>query len=94
NFKHAELKIKKFEEVQALYEKIKRSDEDFISIGSAEDERLIKRMNEKGVDLSKSEVIKEESKEEVQEESKEEVQKESKEEVQKESKEEVQKESK
>ncbi|GJY57785.1 hypothetical protein Tco_0457677 [Tanacetum coccineum] len=47
NFKHAELKIKKFEEVQALYEKIKRSDEDFISIGSAKDERLIKRMNEK-----------------------------------------------
>ncbi|GJU26514.1 putative ribonuclease H-like domain-containing protein [Tanacetum coccineum] len=59
------------EEIQALYEKIKRSDEDFISIGSAEDERLIKRMNEKGIDSSKSEVIKE-SKEEVQEESKEE----------------------
>ncbi|GJQ94460.1 hypothetical protein Tco_0005599 [Tanacetum coccineum] len=72
NFKHAELKIKKFEEVQALYEKIKRSDEDFISIGSAEDERLIKRMNEKGVDSSKSEVLKEESKEEVQKENKEE----------------------
>ncbi|GJZ24527.1 hypothetical protein Tco_0561986 [Tanacetum coccineum] len=72
NFKHAELKIKKFEEVQALYEKIKRSDEDFISIGSAKDERLIKRMNEKGVDSSKSEVLKEESKEEVQKESKEE----------------------
>ncbi|GJR51359.1 retrovirus-related pol polyprotein from transposon TNT 1-94 [Tanacetum coccineum] len=72
NYKHAELKIKKFEEVQALYEKIKRSDEDFISIGSAEDERLIKKMNEKGVDLSKSEVIKEESKEEVQEEDKDE----------------------
>ncbi|GKE32041.1 hypothetical protein Tco_1451363 [Tanacetum coccineum] len=72
NYKHAELKVKKFEEVQALYEKIKRSDEDFISIGSAEDERLIKKMNEKGVDLSKSEVIKEESKEEVQKESKEE----------------------
>ncbi|GJZ03169.1 hypothetical protein Tco_0521130, partial [Tanacetum coccineum] len=72
NFKHAELKIKKFEEVQALYEKIKRSDEDFISIGSAEDERLIKKMNEKGVDSSKSEVLKEESKEEVQKESKEE----------------------
>ncbi|GJX14091.1 hypothetical protein Tco_0205849 [Tanacetum coccineum] len=72
NYKHAELKIKKFEEVQALYEKIKRSDKDFISIGSAEDERLIKKMNEKGVDLSKSEVIKEESKEEVQEEDKDE----------------------
>ncbi|GJW07472.1 retrovirus-related pol polyprotein from transposon TNT 1-94 [Tanacetum coccineum] len=40
NFKHSELKTKKFEEIQALYEKIKRSDEDFISIGSAEDERL------------------------------------------------------
>ncbi|GKF96700.1 hypothetical protein Tco_0292521, partial [Tanacetum coccineum] len=79
NFKHAELKIKKFEEVQALYEKIKRSDEDFISIGSAEDERLIKRMNEKGFDSSKSEVLKEKSKVEVKEESKE-VQKESKEE--------------
>ncbi|GKB72554.1 hypothetical protein Tco_0933966 [Tanacetum coccineum] len=64
------MKIKKFEEIQALYEKIKRSDEDFISIGSAEDEKLIKRMNERGVDLSKSEVIKEESKEEVKEEDK------------------------
>ncbi|GKG27991.1 hypothetical protein Tco_0406318, partial [Tanacetum coccineum] len=69
NFKHSELKTKKFEEIQALYEKIKRSDEDFISIGSAKDERLIKMMNEKGIDSSKSEVIKEESKEEVQEES-------------------------
>ncbi|GJW34240.1 hypothetical protein Tco_0054272 [Tanacetum coccineum] len=61
NFKHSELKTKKFEEIQALYEKIKRLDEDFISIGSAEDERLIKRVNEKGIDSSKSEVIKEES---------------------------------
>ncbi|GJT12733.1 hypothetical protein Tco_0859775 [Tanacetum coccineum] len=34
NFKHSDLKTKKFEEIQALYEKIKRSDEDFISIGS------------------------------------------------------------
>ncbi|GKC22139.1 hypothetical protein Tco_1024289 [Tanacetum coccineum] len=64
NYKHVEFKIKKFKEVQALYEKIKRSDKDFISIGSAEDERLIKRMNEKGVDYSKEEMIKEESKEE------------------------------
>ncbi|GJU39973.1 hypothetical protein Tco_1192930 [Tanacetum coccineum] len=56
NFKHSELKTKKFEEIQALYEKIKRSDEDFISIGSTEDERLIKRMYEKGIDSSKSEL--------------------------------------
>ncbi|GJX12267.1 hypothetical protein Tco_0204025 [Tanacetum coccineum] len=79
NFKHAELKIKKFEEVQALYKKIKRPDEDFISIGSAEDERLIKRMNEKEVDFSKDEMVKEKSKAEVKEESTE-FQKESKEE--------------
>ncbi|GJZ26299.1 reverse transcriptase domain-containing protein [Tanacetum coccineum] len=64
NFKHSDLKTKKFEEIQALYEKIKRSDEDFISIGSAEDERLIKKMNEKGIDSSKTESVKEEDKEE------------------------------
>ncbi|GKA22443.1 hypothetical protein Tco_0708405 [Tanacetum coccineum] len=61
---HLDLKTKKFEEIQALYEKIKRSDEDFISIGSAEDERLIKKMNEKGIDSSKNEMVKEEDKEE------------------------------
>ncbi|GKF29723.1 hypothetical protein Tco_0096065 [Tanacetum coccineum] len=36
-----------------MYEKIKRSDEDFIAIGSVEDDRLIKRMNKK--DSSKGE---------------------------------------
>ncbi|GJS59176.1 hypothetical protein Tco_0653960, partial [Tanacetum coccineum] len=64
NFKHSDLKTKKFEEIQALYEKIKRSDEDFISIGSAEDERLIKKMNEKGIDSSKNVSVKEEGEEE------------------------------
>ncbi|GJT11918.1 hypothetical protein Tco_0858960 [Tanacetum coccineum] len=58
------MKTKKFEEIQALYEKIKRSDEDFIAIGSAEDERMIKEMNEKGIDSSKNESVKEEGKEE------------------------------
>ncbi|GJW95004.1 putative ribonuclease H-like domain-containing protein [Tanacetum coccineum] len=39
NYKHAELKIKKFEEVQALYEKIKRSEmKDFHLYWVAEDE--------------------------------------------------------
>ncbi|GJU25346.1 hypothetical protein Tco_1163967 [Tanacetum coccineum] len=64
NFKHSDLKTKKFEEIQALYEKIKRSDEDFIAIGSAEDERMIKEMNEKGIDSSKDDSVKEEVKEE------------------------------
>ncbi|GKA85608.1 hypothetical protein Tco_0807262 [Tanacetum coccineum] len=47
NFKHSELKSKKFEDIQAMYEKIKRSDEDFIAIGSVEDDRLITKMNRK-----------------------------------------------
>ncbi|GJS01497.1 hypothetical protein Tco_0318005 [Tanacetum coccineum] len=72
NYKHADLKSKKFEEIQALYEKIKRFNEDFISTRSAQDERFIKRMNEKGVGLSKSEVIKKETKGEVKIEDKEE----------------------
>ncbi|GJY92514.1 reverse transcriptase domain-containing protein [Tanacetum coccineum] len=68
NFKHSELKSKKFEDIQAMYEKIKRSDEDFIAIGSVEDDRLIKKMKKK--DSSKGEEIKQESKEEVKEEDK------------------------
>ncbi|GKA20067.1 hypothetical protein Tco_0699982 [Tanacetum coccineum] len=48
----------------AAQRRMKRSDEDFISIGSAEDERLIKKMNEKGIDSSKNESVKEEDKEE------------------------------
>ncbi|GKB31400.1 hypothetical protein Tco_0870801 [Tanacetum coccineum] len=43
NFKHSDLKTKKFEEIQAL---------------------LIKKMNEKGIDSSKNEMVKEEDKEE------------------------------
>ncbi|GKA83838.1 hypothetical protein Tco_0805433, partial [Tanacetum coccineum] len=66
NFKHSELKSKKFEDIQAMYEKIKRSDEDFIAIGSVEDDKLITKMNKK--DSSKEEEIKQESKVEVKEE--------------------------
>ncbi|GJR17682.1 hypothetical protein Tco_0966209 [Tanacetum coccineum] len=51
-----------------MYEKIKRSDEDFIAIGSVEDDRLITKMNKR--DSSKGEEIKQESKEEVKEEDK------------------------
>ncbi|GJR76872.1 hypothetical protein Tco_0089237 [Tanacetum coccineum] len=72
NFKHANLKGRKFEDIQALYEKIKRLNEHFISTGSAKDERFIKRMNEKRGGLSKSEVIKEDTKEEVKDEDKDE----------------------
>ncbi|GJU73983.1 hypothetical protein Tco_1265388 [Tanacetum coccineum] len=45
NKKHSDLKNKTFEEIQALYEKVKRFDESFTAIGSSEDERKIKKMN-------------------------------------------------
>ncbi|GKB06671.1 hypothetical protein Tco_0834904 [Tanacetum coccineum] len=51
-----------------MYEKIKRSDEDFIAIGSVEDDKLITKMNKK--DSSKEEEINQESKIEVKEEDK------------------------
>ncbi|GJU34944.1 hypothetical protein Tco_1183298 [Tanacetum coccineum] len=46
---------KNLKTLKAMYEKIKRSTEDFIAIGSVEDESLIKRMNKK--DSSKGEEI-------------------------------------
>ncbi|GJW71866.1 putative ribonuclease H-like domain-containing protein, partial [Tanacetum coccineum] len=52
---HSHLKTKKFEEIQALYEKIKRSDEDFITIGSVEDEIMMKRMMNKELIIQKNE---------------------------------------
>ncbi|GJS28684.1 ribonuclease H-like domain-containing protein [Tanacetum coccineum] len=38
--KHSDLKTKFFEEIQVLYEKVKRSDENFIAIGSVKDKRF------------------------------------------------------
>ncbi|GKB92369.1 hypothetical protein Tco_0964641 [Tanacetum coccineum] len=51
NKKHSDLKSKTFEEIQALYEKVKRFDESFTAVGSTEDERRIKEMNEGVKDL-------------------------------------------
>ncbi|GJZ23609.1 putative ribonuclease H-like domain-containing protein [Tanacetum coccineum] len=51
NKKHSDLKNKTFEEIQALYEKVKRFDESFTVVGSTEDERKIKEMNEEAKDL-------------------------------------------
>ncbi|GKD26485.1 hypothetical protein Tco_1232699 [Tanacetum coccineum] len=62
--KHSDLKTKFFEEIQVLYEKVKRSDENFIAIGSVEDERLIKDLNKKAAGIKKADSIKEENKEE------------------------------
>ncbi|GJT67646.1 hypothetical protein Tco_1019126 [Tanacetum coccineum] len=59
--KHSDLKTKSFEEIKALYDKIKRSDDSFIAIGSAEDEKVIKEMNEQVDDASKKRVKKDDS---------------------------------
>ncbi|GJT59450.1 hypothetical protein Tco_1002983 [Tanacetum coccineum] len=59
--KHSDLKTKSFEEIKALYDKIKRSDDSFIAIGSAEDEKVIKEMNEQVAEASKKRVNKDDS---------------------------------
>ncbi|GJV01788.1 hypothetical protein Tco_1335357 [Tanacetum coccineum] len=59
--KHSDLKTKGFKEIKALYDKIKRSDDSFIAIGSTEDEKVIKEMNEQVADASKKKVKKNDS---------------------------------
>ncbi|GJR19553.1 hypothetical protein Tco_0968080 [Tanacetum coccineum] len=54
--KHSDLKTKTFEEIQVLYERLKRQDQNFVAIRSAKDERQIKELNK---DLKKKRVIKE-----------------------------------
>ncbi|GJW63183.1 hypothetical protein Tco_0115067 [Tanacetum coccineum] len=51
--KHSKLKTKTFEEIQVLYERLKRQDQNFVAIGSTEDERQIKEMNEESKDPEK-----------------------------------------
>ncbi|GJR23783.1 hypothetical protein Tco_0972310 [Tanacetum coccineum] len=46
-YTHSRLRNKKFKEVQVLYEKAKKSIQDFVPIGSPEHERLIEKMNKK-----------------------------------------------
>ncbi|GJY08068.1 putative ribonuclease H-like domain-containing protein [Tanacetum coccineum] len=62
--KHADLKNKNFEEIQVLYKKVKRSDKNFIAIGSAEDKRQIKEMNEEFKDSKKKRAVNETPREE------------------------------
>ncbi|GJU80815.1 hypothetical protein Tco_1283180 [Tanacetum coccineum] len=59
--KHSDLKTKGYEEIKALYDNIKKSDDSFIAIGSAEDEKVIKEMNEQVADASKKRVKKDDS---------------------------------
>ncbi|GJV41370.1 hypothetical protein Tco_1419810 [Tanacetum coccineum] len=57
NKKHADLKTKSFEEIKFLYEKLKRFDDSFIAVGSTEDERKIKEMNEEASDFDKKKKV-------------------------------------
>ncbi|GJW85575.1 hypothetical protein Tco_0158720 [Tanacetum coccineum] len=58
-YKHSQLKAKSFEEIKGMYERQKKSVQDFVPIGSAEEEKLIKKMNEKatGEDTSNKEKV-------------------------------------
>ncbi|GJU02565.1 hypothetical protein Tco_1112903 [Tanacetum coccineum] len=58
-YKHAQLNKKKFEEIQVMYEKVKRENERFIPICSVEDDKLIEKMNKKAAGMDKEEVSKE-----------------------------------
>ncbi|GKB69625.1 hypothetical protein Tco_0931037 [Tanacetum coccineum] len=49
-YKHSQLKEKSFEEIKGMYERQKKSVQDFVPIGSAKEEELIKKMNEKATD--------------------------------------------
>ncbi|GJZ93096.1 hypothetical protein Tco_0665161 [Tanacetum coccineum] len=54
-YRHAQLNKKKFKEIQVMYKKVKRANENFIPIGSAKDEKLIEKMNEKAAGMDKEE---------------------------------------
>ncbi|GKB65762.1 hypothetical protein Tco_0927174 [Tanacetum coccineum] len=58
-YKHAQINKKKFEEIQVMYERVKRENEDFIPIGSTKDEKLVEKMNKKAAGMDKEEVSEE-----------------------------------
>ncbi|GKB14073.1 hypothetical protein Tco_0847996 [Tanacetum coccineum] len=63
NKKHSDLKNKTFEDIQALYEKLKRFDESFTAVGSTEDERKIKEINKGAKDIEHKKLKKKGAKE-------------------------------
>ncbi|GJU09650.1 hypothetical protein Tco_1132046, partial [Tanacetum coccineum] len=49
-YKHSQLKANSFEEIKGMYERQKKSVQDFVPIGSERDKRMIDKMNEKATD--------------------------------------------
>ncbi|GKD30820.1 hypothetical protein Tco_1241598 [Tanacetum coccineum] len=58
-YKHSQLKAKSFEEIKGMYERQKKSVQDFVPIGSAKDERMIEKMNKKAAGVDEEEVLEE-----------------------------------
>ncbi|GJR20661.1 hypothetical protein Tco_0969188 [Tanacetum coccineum] len=58
-YKHAQLNKKNFKELQVMYEKVKRANENFILIGYAKYEKLIEKMNKKAAGMDKEKVSEE-----------------------------------
>ncbi|GJW36432.1 hypothetical protein Tco_0059352 [Tanacetum coccineum] len=57
-YKYSQLKAKSFEEIKGMYERQKKSVQDFVLISFAKEEELIKKMNEKATDEDTSDTEK------------------------------------
>ncbi|GJT06201.1 hypothetical protein Tco_0840663 [Tanacetum coccineum] len=55
-YKHSQLKAKAFEEIKGMYERQKKSVQDFVPIGSERDKKMIKKMNKKAAGMDEEEV--------------------------------------
>ncbi|GJU35275.1 hypothetical protein Tco_1183629 [Tanacetum coccineum] len=58
-YKHSQLKAKSFEEIKGMYERQKKSVQDFVPIGSEKDEKMIDKINKKAAGMDEEEVPKE-----------------------------------
>ncbi|GJU41388.1 hypothetical protein Tco_1194345 [Tanacetum coccineum] len=57
--KHSDLKTKTFEEIQGLYEQVKRFDENFTAIGTVKDEKMLEKVHKKTTDMKEEQVPRE-----------------------------------
>ncbi|GKG20668.1 hypothetical protein Tco_0380469, partial [Tanacetum coccineum] len=56
NKKHADLKNKNFEEIQAMYERVKRFNDSFLSFDSAESEKLPEKVHKKSAEVYEKQI--------------------------------------
>ncbi|GJV31516.1 hypothetical protein Tco_1391916 [Tanacetum coccineum] len=55
-YKHSQLKAKSFKEIKGMYERQKKSVQDFMPIGSERDKKMIDKMNKKAAGMDEEEV--------------------------------------